>query len=303
ETLASQPAETAFGRLLEAFLTTAFQAHPYHQPVVGYMSDLHSITLTDAEAFYRRNYVPANMVTAIVGDVNPDEIIPIVTKYFGRIPARPRPQELRTVEPTQTAEKTVVLKDPSQPIYAEGYHKPAATDSDQPIFDAIDDILSNGRTGRLYRSLVRDKKIAIAAQSLSAFPGQKYPGLWIAFAVPAKGHTNDEVRDAVRTEIDRLKNEDVSDEELARFKTRAKADLIRSLRSNTGLANNLVQYQTFYGDWRELFHYIDRLDGVTKEGIRRVASRTFVDSNRTVGMIVTEPTKAGGGSAGTASSR
>ena len=295
----SQP----IGRLFEQFITTAYLAHPYKQPVVGYMSDLQSITMTDAEAFYRTYYVPANMVTAIVGAVKAREIIPVIEKYFGRIPARPKPPALRTVEPAQIAEKTVVLKDPAQPVYTEGYHKPAATDADQPIFDAIDDILSNGRTGRLYRSLVRDKKIALGVQSLSFFPGQKYPGLWLALALPSKGHTNDEVRDAVRAEIERLKSEDVSDEELARFKTRAKAGLIRSLRSNQGLANNLVRYQTLYGDWKELFRYIDRLDGVTKEDIRRVASATFVDTNRTVGMIVTEDAETGGSGGGAASSR
>ncbi len=280
----SQP----FGRLLEQFVSAAFMAHPYHQPVVGYMSDLNSITITDAEAFYRTYYVPSNLVTAVVGDIKADEILPVIEKYFGRIPAGPAPPALRTVEPVQIAEKTVILKDASQPIYAEGYHKPAATDIDEPVYNAIDDILSNGRTSRLYRSLVRDKKIAVVAQSFSGFPGTKYPGLWIAFAIPSRGASNEEVQAAIRDELDRLKNEDVSDEELTRFKTRAKADLVRSLRSNQGLANSLVRYQTQFGDWRELFRYIDRLDAVTKADIRRVANDVFKDSNRTVGMIVTE---------------
>ncbi len=284
----SQP----IGRMIEQFLATAFVAHPYKQPVVGYMSDLQSITITDAEEFYRTYYVPSNMVTAVVGDVKAKEILPVLKKYFSRIPAGPKPPALRTVEPPQIAEKTVVVQDPSQPIYAEGYHKPAVTDSDQPVYDAIDDILSNGRTSRMYRSLVRDKKIAVAAQSFSSFPGQKYPGMWIAFAVPARGHSNEEVQEAIRAELDRLKTELVTDEELNRFKTRAKADLVRSLRNNQGLAFNMVQYHTFFGDWRELFRYIERLDTVTKEDIRRVAQSTFTDQNRTVGKIVTETAQA-----------
>jgi len=284
----SQP----IGRMIEQFVSTAFMAHPYHQPVVGYMSDLNSITITDAEAFYQTYYVPSNLVTAVVGDVKADEIIPVIEKYFGRIPAGPKPPALRTVEPTQIAEKTVILKDPAQPIYAEAYHKPAMTDADQPIYDAIDDVLSNGRTSRLYRSLVRDKKIAVVAQSFTGFPGVKYPGLWLAFAVPTRDASNEEVQAAMRVEMERLKTEDITDEELARFKTRAKADLVRSLRSNQGLANNMVQYQTLFGDWRELFRYIDRLDAVTKEDIRRVANELFVDSNRTVGMVVTETAQA-----------
>ncbi|MCZ6650047.1 MAG: pitrilysin family protein [Acidobacteria bacterium] len=284
----SQP----FRRLLEQIVSAAFQAHPYHQPVVGYMSDLNSITITDAEDFYRTYYVPSNLVTAVVGDIKADEILPIIEKYFGRIPVGPAPPALRTVEPTQIAEKTVVLKDPSQPMYLEAYHKPAATDIDEPVYDAIDDILFTGRTSRMYRSLVRDKKIAIAAQSFTGFPGNKYPGLWFALAVPSRDASTEEVQTAVRAELERLKIEDVSDEELARFKTRAKADLVRSLRSNQGLAENLARYHTLFGDWRELFRYIDRLDAVTKADIRRVANVVFKDSNRTVGMIVTETAQA-----------
>ncbi|HVR96683.1 MAG TPA: insulinase family protein, partial [Thermoanaerobaculia bacterium] len=151
------------------------------------------------------------------------------------------------------------------------------------------DILSNGRTSRLYRALVRDKKLAIDVQSFSGFPGEKYPNLWAAFAVPAFGVANEQVQAALREEIERLKREDVTDEELAKFKTRSKANLIRGLRSNQGLAAQLADHQRLYGDWRELFRYIDRLDKVTKADIRRVANETFRASNRTVAMIVNRP--------------
>jgi predicted Zn-dependent peptidase len=276
------------GRLIEQFTAAAFVAHPYKNPVVGHMSDLESFTLTDGEEFFRTWYVPANLVTAIVGDVDADTVLPIIERYFGRIPEGPKPPGLRTVEPPQIGEKTVVLEDPAQPIYIEGYHKPAQTHVDQPVWDVIDDVLSNGRTSRLYRSLVRDKKIAAQAGSFSSFPGSKYPTLWIAFGVPSPGVSNEEVRDAIRAEIERLKNEDLSEEALARAKTRAKAGLLRSLRNNFGLANNLAQWQTLFGDWRELFRYVDRIDAVTAGDVRRVAGATLVKSNRTVGMIVTE---------------
>jgi len=276
------------GRLVEQLLATAFVAHPYKQPVVGYMSDLQSITATDAEEFYKTHYTPNNMVTVIVGDIEPKRVIKLVEKYFGRIPAGPKPPMLRTVEPEQVAEKTIVLRDPAQPLYAEAYHKPAGVGVDEPVYDAIDNILSGGRTSRLYRSLVRDKQIALTAGSFSSFPGTKYPTLWIGFAVPARGITNEEVKEAMREEMERLKTEAVTDEELQRFKTQAKAGLLRSLQDNQGLANNIVQYQTLYGDWRELFRYIDRIDKVSKEDVMRVAKKTFVASNRTIGMIVTE---------------
>ncbi len=280
----SQP----IGRLIEQFIATAFTAHPYGQPTVGYMSDLHSFTLTDARHFFQTYYGPSNLVTVIVGDLDPEKAIPVLDRYFGRIPARPQPAPLRTVEPPQVAEKILREPDPAQPFYLEGYHKPAATDPDQPVYDAIDDILSNGRTSRLYRRLVRDDKIAVATASFSGFPGEKYPNMWIAYAVPAKGATNEQVQAAIRDEIDKLKAAPVSDEELTRFKTRAKADLIRGLRSNQGLANQLARYQLLFGDWRALFRYIDDLDKVTKEDIQRVARETFTETNRTVGMIFTE---------------
>ncbi len=274
------------GRLVEQFITTAYQYHPYQQPGIGTPSDLQAISITDAQKFFDTYYAPSNLTTAVVGDVKAATLIPILEKYFGRIPARPAPPPLRTVEPKQIAERTVVLEDTAQPFYLEGYHKPASTHPDQPVYDAIDDILSNGRTSRLYRSLVRDKKLAVDVQSFSGFPGEKYPNLWAALAVPALGVTNQQVQAALREEIDRLKREDVTDEELIKFKTRAKADLIRRLRSNQGLAEQLAEYQRLYGDWRELFRYIDRLDKVTKADIRRVASETFQAPNRTVAMII-----------------
>jgi predicted Zn-dependent peptidase len=276
---------TPTGRLFEQFSATAFTAHPYKQPVVGYMSDLMAFTREDAEAFYRKYYVPANMTVAIVGDVKPEEVIPIVDTYFGRIPAGPKPDALRTVEPPQTAEKSVVLSDPSQPLYMEGYHRPDGNSADDPIYDVIADVLSTGRTSRLYRDLVRDKKIAAQAGVLNGFPGSKYPTLIGVRATPAPGHTNAEVQAALRDQLERLKNEPITDDELKTVKTRAKADLIRSLDSNAGLSRQLAVTQARQGDWREMFRYLDRLDKVTKEDVMRVAKATFVASNRTVGMI------------------
>jgi predicted Zn-dependent peptidase len=147
--------------------------------------------------------------------------------------------------------------------------------------------MSSGRTSRLYRSLVRDKKIAAFAAGFSGLPGQKYPHLFAFYAVPTPGHTPAEVADAIHVEIDKLRTQDVTDDELKMVKTRAKANLIRSLGSNEGLAQMLGTTQARYGDWRELFRQVERIDKVTKADIRRVANKTFVDTNRTVGIIET----------------
>lgn len=273
------------GRLVEQTLASAYTAHAYGRPVVGHMSDLQSFSATDAQAFYEQYYVPANMVVTVVGDVKAPEVQALVEKYFGRLPARPKPEPLRTVEPPQRGERQVILKEAAQPIYLEAYHKPSALDPDNAVYDVIGELLSRGRTSRLYRALVRDKKVAAQAFGFSGFPGVKYPNLFVFGAVPLPGHTNAEVQAAVRAEIERLKSEAVSEDELRMVKTRAKADLIRQLANNQGLALQLGSMQALYGDWRELFRQVDRIEAVTAADVRRIAGKTFVESNRTVAIL------------------
>src|SRR5712672_2958677 len=282
------------GRLIEQFTAAAFEAHPYHRPTVGWMADLNSFSATDAQKFFNQYYVPSNMVVSIAGDVKAAQVLPVLEKYFGRLPAHPQPDESTTAEPPQNSERKVVLMEKTQPLYLEGYHRPDYRSKDDAIYDAITDLMSEGRTSRLYRSLVRDKKIASFSAGFSGLPGTKYPHLFAFYAFPLPGHTTKEVADAIHAEIDRLKKEDISDDELKMIKTRTKANLIRGLADNTGLANQLAFYQTRYGDWRELFRTVDRIDKVTKADIRRVANETFNDTNRTVGIIETAP---GGGPA------
>lgn len=280
----SQP----IGRMIEQMLSTAFIAHPYGQPTVGYMSDLMSITREDAAEFHRKYYVPSNITIAIVGDVDADEALPMLRRYFGRLPKGQDPEELRTVEPEPITERTVVMRDPSQPVYAEGYHRPAAGHPDDAVYDAISDILSTGRTSRLYRRLVRDEQIAAFAGAFNGFPGTKYPHLMIFFGLATPQGSNEAIQAALRDEIERLKTEPVSDEELERVKTRAKANLIRSLASNGGIAQQIAISQAQRGDWREIFRQVERIENVTQDDIQRVARKTFVPTNRTVAMIVTD---------------
>jgi len=273
------------GRLLEQFTEEAFAAHPYHRPTIGWTADLNSFSATDAQKFFDKYYVPSNMVVTVVGDLKASDAMPIVEKYFSRIPARPRPDEFTTTEPPQNSERRVVLHEQAQPLYLEGYHRPDYRSADDQVYDAIADLMSNGRTSRLYRALVRDKQIASDSAGFTGLPGNKYPHLFAFYAFPIPGHKTQEVADAIHAEIERLKKEDISDDELKMIKTRAKANLIRSLGSNEGLAFALGLNQARYDDWRELFRGVDRIDKVTKADIRRVANQTFVPGNRTVGVI------------------
>ena len=275
------------GRLVEQFTAASFSASPYHRPTVGYYSDLQTFSATDAERFFHTYYIPSNMVIGLVGDLDAAKVMPMLEKYFARIPSGPKPIDETSVEPPQNSERIVKLTDMSQPYYLEGYHRPDYLDKDDAVYDVITDLLSDGRTSRLYRSLVRDKKIALAAAGFSGFPGVKYPHLFMFYALPTSGHTNQELADAIHAEIEKLKTTDVSDEELQMIKTREKASLIRQLGSNEGLATQLAIYQTRYGDWRELFESVDKIDKVTKADVRRIANEIFTENNRTVGTIQT----------------
>jgi predicted Zn-dependent peptidase len=273
------------GRMVEQFLATAYVAHPYRRPGVGWESEISQVSASEATAFHEKYYVPSNIVIAVAGDVKATEAMPVLERYFSKIPPGPKPEPMTTVEPPQVAEKSVIIREATQPFYIEGYHRPDYRDPDDAVYDAITDIFSNGRTARLYRSLVRDQSIAAEAQGFSGFPGQKYPGLFAVYAVPLPDHTPEQMRTAIHKELDRLKSEDVSDEELARFKTRARADLLRGLADNQGLAHQLAEYQTRYGDWRELFRQLTRINAVSKADVRRIANKIFTDSNRTSAQI------------------
>lgn len=282
----SQP----IGRLLEEFLAVAYKAHPYGEPVVGHMSDLQTMTRTEAETFFKKYYSPSNLTVVIVGDVNPKEIKKLAKIYFGRIPGGPKPDYVETVEPPQLGERRVTVEDPSQPFVLIGYHKPNIEHKDNAIFDVITDIIGIGRTSRLYKNLVKEKKIAIFASGFQGLPGNKYPGLFLFYAFPAKDHTNEECEEAVNEEIERLKTELVTPEELEKAKTRGRAAIIRQLASNSGLAAQLAFYEVLTGDWQNLFKQLETIEQVTAEDIQRVAKEYFKTKNRTVGLIVTTQT-------------
>ena len=276
------------GNLLEDFLSVAYQAHPYSRETIGWYSDLQNLTRPAAEEFFSQFYTPPNLTAFIVGDVDPQEAIRLAELYFGRIPHGPPPQGLWTEEPPQEGERRTTVYTEAQPLIIMGYHKPSVTHADDAVFDAVQDILSGGRTSRMYRSLVEEKKIAVAAGGFSGFPGEKYPNLFLFLAYPTPGHTNEENEEALLAEIERLQTELITDEELHRVKSRARARLVSQLDSNSGLASQLAAFQVLTGDWRNRFRTLDDIDRVTREDIQRVANTYFTERNRTVGYLLTD---------------
>lgn len=276
------------GTMIEALLDTAYTQHPYHRPVIGYEQDIRNLTREDVQQFFDTYYVPNNLTMAIVGDVNPQEVKRLAEVYFGRFKAGPTPPKVTTVEPPQQETKEVSLQLPSQPWYLEGYHQPAMSHPDYVISEMIGSLLSDGRTSRLYKSLVENKQVALTAQGSSGFPGDKYPNLMLLYALTAPNHTVEDVETALRAEIERLKTEPVSAEELDRVKTQARAGLLRSLTSNSGMAQLLLEYEVKTGSWRNLFKELDAIAAVTPADIQRVARETFTPENRTIGRLLSK---------------
>ncbi|MBX2864717.1 MAG: insulinase family protein [Leptolyngbyaceae cyanobacterium MAG.088] len=274
------------GQMVEAFLDTAFTTHPYRRPVIGYEKDLRALTRKNVQDFFDTHYGPNNLTIAIVGDVEPKQVKRLAKAYFGRFPAKAKPPRVTAVEPPQTEPRSVTRYLETQPWYLEGFHRPDINDPDYAVYDMIGSILSDGRTSRLYKSLVDTQQIALSAQGGGSFPNDKYPNLMLFYALTAPGHTADEVGAALNQEIMRLKTEPVSVEELDRVKTQARAGLLRSLRSNGGMARLLTSYEVKTGSWRNLFKELDKIAAVTPDDIQRVAQATFKPENRTVGRLL-----------------
>ena len=270
------------GMLVEALLASAFEAHPYHNMPGGWASDIENFRLPEAVAFYKKYYVPANITIGIAGDVDPKECKRLADKYFSILPAGPLPSGPRTVEPQQKGERRVEVESPAQPFMAIAYKRPNQTDKDDPVFDVLGEVLAGGRTGLLYKELVRDKKISLGAFAQPEFPGGKYPNLFLFFLVPNMGHTVEENEKACYDIIERLKTQKIDDGTLNRIKIKVRADVIRRLDSNSGMAQLLTNYYVNYGDWRKLFTGIDEIDKVTADDVQRVAKQYLAPDTRTV---------------------
>lgn len=282
-----------FGRLLEEFMGMAYKAHPYGIRGIGHMSDIQNYSRKEAKVFFKKYYGPSNLTVAIVGDVKAKEVLKMAEKYFGRIPARPKPPRVATVEPEQLGERRMEIIDPSQPLYAAGWHIPDITHPDRPAIDALLDYLAQGRTSLLYKNLIKEKKIAVQSSGFSGFPGDKYPTMVLLYAIPAQGHTNAECEAELLAEVEKMKVEPVSAEDLEKIKARANAGFINGLESNQGLASQLAYYQDYFGDWHEMFRQLDKVNAVTSDDIMRVANEYFTKKNRTVVMMNTEEEEPG----------
>ncbi len=279
-------------QLYEVFLAAAFIAHPYGHPVVGWASDIHSVTLEEAVEFKNKYYTPNNCVVALVGDIYPEKAIPLIEKYFGDIPRGPEPPILRTREPKQLGERRVKIAFDAEPQLLVGFHKPTYPHPHAYVMDVIASILATGRTSRLYKDLVKTRQIAVSVSATGSFPGIRYDNLFLISATPRHPHTNEDVETAILEHLEKLKAEPVEARELEKIKNQIEASYIRSLSSNFGMAFRLMREQLFYGDWKNMLKYKEEIIKVRPEDIIKAANEYFTEQNRTVAYLIRKPAEA-----------
>jgi len=272
------------GKLWETYLANAFNAHPNGQPIIGWMSDIENLTRTKAERFLKKYYAPNNAIVAIVGDIDPQQTIALVEKYFGAIPPGEPVGPVAVEEPQQAGEKRTEVIGDAEPELMIGYHKPTLPAPDDYVFDVIDMLLTNGRTSRLYQKLVLEKQLATSVSSFSA-PGSRYPNLFILSASPRAPHTVSEVETAIYQELDRLKTEPMTAKELQQILNHLEFQESSQMASNGGLARNLTEYEAVAGDWRYLIEHRQKVAAITPDDVMRVAKQYFTRENRNVGFI------------------
>jgi predicted Zn-dependent peptidase len=283
---------TPTGKFNELYDSMFWQSSPYGWPVVGWPSDLEGITREEALEYFAVNYAPNNLTACLVGDIDPARAVELAKQYFGRLPRGPRePEPVRTSEMQQLAEKRMTAYAETVPQVRVRYHTVAEGHPDDFGLDILGSVL-NGRTGRLYKSLVLQQAVANSASAGN--DGRKYEGLFELTGVAKPGKTPEEVEGALYKEIERLQKELVDDKELQKVKNQYAANNFRGLQSNFGLMVQLLVRDANRG-WDTINTDAARHQAVTAEDIRRIANTYFKPENRTIAIYYTK--KAAGGAA------
>ena len=274
------------GKMYEQLLFAAYQKHPYRFSNIGFAKDIEQIPLSEVKWLHETFYRPDNMVVTLVGDLDPEEAVKVIEKYFGKLknPESKKPT-IDIVEPVQAKERTTKLSDPnSQPYLVLAYHKPTYPNIDDSYITLLHQLLAGGRTSVLYKELVLEKKLATGISTTEA-PGSRYPTLFILEASPAIGVSNEKLKSEIDKILERISNTGFSDEDIEAAKRRSKVEFLSSLNSNPGLASTLGSYELLFGNWSTIFDLHAQLNTTTNQDLKRVLKTYFIKSNRTVGFI------------------
>jgi len=275
--------------LVESLFAQAFVMHPYHWPVIGWFPDLNAMTREDLKRHYDTYYVPNNATLIVVGDIKADALLPTIKHLFEPIPKKPVPSQQAVAEPEQRGERRIIVKREAQvPFVMAGYRVPNYTNEDSYALTILESILSHGKSSRLYRTLVYDQKIALAVGGEYSLL-QADPELFYFYAVAKPGQKIEQVEQSLYREIARIQIGPPTAQELQRAKNQVEATYIFGQDSNFRQAMLLGQAETVGAGWRHVHQFLERIQRVTADDVRRVAQRYFVQEARTVGILTPIP--------------
>lgn len=283
---------TPLGKHDEQFNALFWVSHPYHWPVIGWPSDIDAISKAQADEFYARYYAPSNITLVLVGDLDPKQAVPMIERYFGRIPGKNQPApDVVTLELDQVGEKRFAAEAEVNPQVDILWHTVPFQHPDSYALEVVAQILSE-RTGRLYKGLVLGSKVATSA--FARQDSRKWAGLFNIGGEAADGHTPEEVEKAIEAELEKLRNEPVPDRELQKVKNNFAAYEYRKLSQNFHIMLQLIFYEGL-GNWKEINQAGPRIQKVTAEEIQRVVKQYFTPERKAVAVYTR---KAGSDSEG-----
>ncbi len=273
-----------FGRLYLEMNATAFVAHPYQFPVIGWASDIENWTQEDLESYFRTYYAPNNLTMVFTGDVTPEEIFDLADKYFGGIPAQVPPQAVRTVEPEQLGERrTLIEVDAPTPLLHVTFRAGAASDPETLPLNVLLNILVGGESSRLHRLFVEEEQISLTVDGFQ-MEGLD-PGLAYFYLTLPPGADAGAVEDRLLEELEKVAREGVSATELEKARNIMVGDYWRGIATIDGKASALGSAEVFLGDYQRAFSLPDELAAITAEQVQEVATAVFNRQQMTVGVL------------------
>lgn len=277
----------------EKQMATAFQAHPYRRPIIGWMNDLENMTVADARDWYRRWYAPNNAYVIVVGDVKRDAVFRLAEKHYGKIPRRALPERKPQVEPPQVGAKRLSVKAPAKlPYLSLAWKVPALRDLRQErepyALEMLAGVLDGHEAARLAKNLVRGAKLAVSAGA-GYDATVRGEAVFIVSGTPAEGRTVAELEAALRAEIARVANEGVSAAELERVRTQLIAAQVYKRDSMMAQAMEIGRLESAGVHWRDIDTLLERLRGVTAAEVQAVAQKYFGDDTLTVAVLDPQP--------------